>query len=212
MVTEVTFSQPITTREQLREVIAEPNELAVRKQISVIDEHCRAFIERAPFLFLATSDAQGNCDVSPKGDAPGFVQIVDENTIVIPDRIGNNRLDSIENIIENPHAAAIFIIPGAEWTLRVNGRATIIRDEDVLERSAVNGKRPALGIAIDVEEAFLHCPKCMLRSNLWDHEGWSHKDDLSFAQIVRDQVKLGQVPVEVIEKAIEKDRAPESLY
>lgn len=212
MVTEVTFSQPITTREQLREVIAEPSELAVRKQISVIDEHCRAFIERAPFLFLATSDAQGKCDVSPKGDAPGFVQIVDENTIVIPDRIGNNRLDSIENIIENPHAAAIFIIPGAEWTLRVNGRATIIRDEDILERSAVNGKRPALGIAIDVEEAFLHCPKCMVRSNLWNHEGWTHKDDLSFAQIVRDQVKLGQVPVEVIEKAIEKDRAPESLY
>jgi hypothetical protein len=210
MVTEVTFSQSITTREQLREIIAEPNELAVRKQISALDEHCRAFIERSPFLFLATSDAQGNCDVSPKGDAPGFVQIVDENTIVIPDRPGNNRLDSLQNIIENPHAAAIFIIPGAEWTLRVNGRATIIRDEDILERSAVNGKRPALGIAIDVEEAFLHCPKCMLRSKLWEHEGWTHKDDLSFAQIAKDHVKLDNVPVEVVQNAL--DKAHETLY
>ena len=111
MVTEVTFKQLVTTREQLREIIREPNELAVRKQISVIDEHCRAYIERSPFLFLATSDAEGNCDVSPKGDAPGFVQVVDENTIVIPDRIGNNRLVSIQNITDNPHAAAFVIIP-----------------------------------------------------------------------------------------------------
>jgi uncharacterized protein len=205
MLTRTTFSQPVSTLEELRGIIAQPGSLAVKKPISVIDEHCRAFIERSPFLFLATSDAEGNCDVSPKGDAPGFVQVLDETTIVIPDRPGNNRLDSIENILQNPHAAAIFIIPGAEWTLRVNGRATIIRDEDILERSAVNGKRPALGIAIDVEEAFLHCPKCMLRSNLWDSEGWQHKDDLSFAQIARDHVQLRHVPVEVVQKALDKD-------
>ena len=205
-----TFNQQISTLEQLRQIIAEPNELAVRKQISVIDEHCRAFIERSPFLFLATSNARGDCDVSPKGDAPGFVQVLDETTIVIPDRPGNNRLDSLSNIVENPHAAVLFIIPGAEWTLRVNGRATIIRDEDILERSAVGGKRPALGIAIDVEEAFLHCPKCMLRSRLWEHEGWSHKDDLSFAEIARDHVKLQHVPVEVVQQAL--DKAHESLY
>ena len=205
-----TFSAAITTLEQLRQIIAEPNELAVRKQISVIDEHCRAFIERSPFLFLATSNAQGDCDVSPKGDAPGFVQVLDETTIAIPDRPGNNRLDSLQNILENPHAAAIFIIPGAEWTLRVNGRATIIRDEDILERCAVGGKLPELAIAIDVEEAFLHCPKCMLRSKLWEHEGWVHKDDLSFAQIARDHVQLQDVPLKVIEQAL--DKAHESLY
>lgn len=205
-----TFSHPITTLEQLRQIIAEPNELARRKQIAAIDEHCRAFIERSPFLFLATSNARGDCDVSPKGDAPGFVKVLDDTTIVIPDRPGNNRLDSLSNIIENPHAAALFIIPGAEWTLRVNGRATIIRDADILERCAVGGKVPALGVAIEVEEAFLHCPKCMLRSKLWEHEGWTHKDELSFAQIVRDHVKLTDVPVEVIEKAL--DRAHESLY
>jgi hypothetical protein len=210
MVTTTTFTQPITTLEQLREIIAEPNELAVRKQISVIDEHCRAFIERSPFLFLATSNARGDCDVSPKGDAPGFVQVLDETTIVIPDRPGNNRLDSLQNIIDNPHAAAIFIIPGAEWTLRVNGRATIIRDEDILERSAVGGKRPALGIAIEVEEAFLHCPKCMLRSKLWQTEGWAAKDELSFAQIVRDHVQLTDVPVEIVQRAL--DKSHETLY
>jgi PPOX class probable FMN-dependent enzyme len=205
-----TFSQPVTSLEQLRQIVAEPNELARRKQIAVIDEHCRAFIERSPFLFLATSNARGDCDVSPKGDAPGFVQVLDDTTIVIPDRPGNNRLDSLSNIIENPHAAALFIIPGAEWTLRVNGRATIIRDAAVLERSAVSGKVPALGVAIEVEEAFLHCPKCMLRSKLWEHEGWTHKDDLSFAQIARDHVQLTDVPVEVIQKAL--DKAHESLY
>jgi PPOX class probable FMN-dependent enzyme len=209
MVTTTTFTDTITTLEQLREIIPEPNELARRKQISVIDEHCRAFIERSPFLFLATSNAAGDCDVSPKGDAPGFVQVLDEHTIAIPDRPGNNRLDSLTNILDNPHAAAIFIIPGAEWTLRVNGRATIVRDAHILERCAVNGKRPALAIAIEVEEAFLHCPKCMLRSKLWDSEEWTSKDDLSFAQIARDHVKV-DVPVEVVQKAL--DRAHEELY
>jgi PPOX class probable FMN-dependent enzyme len=204
------FSQTITALDQLREVIPEPNELAVRKQISALDDHCRAFIERSPFLFLATSNARGDCDVSPKGDAPGFVQVLDDHTIVIPDRPGNNRLDSLRNIVENPHAAVLFMIPGADWTLRVNGRATIIRDPDILERSAVGGKRPPLGLAIEVEEAFLHCPKCILRSNLWESNGWEYKDDLSFAQIVSDHVKLRGVPVEVVEKAL--DKAHETLY
>jgi len=205
-----TFNSTITSFEQLREVISLPNELAVRKQISVIDEHCRAFIARSPFLFLATSNAAGDCDVSPKGDAPGFVQVLDETTIVIPDRPGNNRLDSLQNILDNPHAGVIFIIPGADWTLRVNGRATIIRDAEILERCAVNGKRPALGIAIDVEEAFLHCPKCMLRSNFWDSDGWTAKDELSFAEIARDHVKLQHVPVKVVQKVLDKD--VETLY
>lgn len=205
-----TFSHPITTLEQLRQIIAEPNELARRKQISVIDEHCRAFIERSPFLFLATSNARGDCDVSPKGDAPGFVQVLDETTIAIPDRPGNNRLDSLQNILENPHAGVLFIIPGAEWTLRINGRATIVRDADILERCAVGGKQPALAIAVEVEEAFLHCPKCFLRSKLWESEGWLAKDELSFAQIVRDHVQLQDVPVAVIQQAL--DKAHESLY
>ncbi len=205
-----TFSHPITTLEQLRQIIAEPNDLARRKQLSVIDEHCRAFIERSPFLLLATSNASGDCDVSPKGDVPGFVQVLDETTIAIPDRPGNNRLDSLSNIIENPHAGALFIIPGAEWTLRVNGRATIVRDDDILGRCAVGGKQPPLAIAIEVEEAFLHCPKCFLRSKLWESEGWSHKDELSFAQIVRDHVKLTDVPVETIQQAL--DKAHETLY
>jgi PPOX class probable FMN-dependent enzyme len=210
MVTTAAFSNPITSLEQLREIIAPPNDLAVRKQISALDEHCRAFIERSPFLFLATSGARGDCDVSPKGDAPGFVQVIDDTTLAIPDRPGNNRLDSLTNILENPHAGVLFLIPGADWTLRVNGRATIVRDAHILERCAVGGKQPALAIAVEVEEAFLHCPKCVLRSNLWDSDSWSAKDDLSFAQIARDHVKLQDVPVEVVQKAL--DKAHETLY
>jgi PPOX class probable FMN-dependent enzyme len=210
MLGTTTFSDTITTLEQLRQIIPPPNELAVRKQISTLDEHCRAFIARSPFLFLATSNARGDCDVSPKGDAPGFVQVLDDSTLAIPDRPGNNRLDSLTNILENPHAGVLFLIPGADWTLRVNGRASIVRDADILERCAVAGKQPALAIAVEVEEAFLHCPKCVLRSKLWDSDAWSAQDDLSFAQIARDHVKLQDVPVEVVQQAL--DKAHETLY
>jgi len=205
-----TFYDTITTLEQLRAIVPEPHELARRKEIAVIDDHCRAFIERSPFLFLATSDARGRCDVSPKGDAPGFVQVLDETTIAIPDRPGNNRLDSLSNILENPHAGVLFLIPGAEWTLRVNGRASIVRDAEILERCAVGAKVPLLAIAIEVEEVYLHCPKCMLRSGLWKTESWEYKDDLSFAEISRDHVQLHDVPVEVVQKAL--DKAHEELY
>ena len=205
-----TFNDTIDTLEQLREVVQAPNELALRKEISVIDEHCRAFIERSPFVFLATAGADGTCDVSPKGDAPGFVQVLDEKTIVIPDRPGNNRADSLQNILENPHAGLIFLIPGAEWTLRVNGKASIARDRELLERCAVGDKLPLLIIAIEVEEVFLHCPKCMLRSGLWDTESWEYNGDLSFAEMSRDHVQLKDVPVEVVEQAL--DKANEQLY
>jgi PPOX class probable FMN-dependent enzyme len=208
MVTQTTFRHRITTLDELREVIPVPSELALRKQLDVLDEHCRAFIARSPFLLLATSSRNGDCDVSPKGDAPGFVQVIDEHTLVIPDRPGNQRLDSLRNIIENPHAGLLFIIPGVEWTLRVNGGASIIRDEDVLERCAVNGKRPPLGLAIDVEEAFMHCPKCFARSNVWDTTQWMMKEEQpSWAAVMRDHIQLQQVPLETVEKAIAADRS-----
>jgi PPOX class probable FMN-dependent enzyme len=204
------FNDKISTVDQLREVLPEPHEFALRKEITFIDEHCRAFIERSSFVFLATSDASGRCDVSPKGDVPGFVEVLDEHTIAIPDRPGNNRADSLTNIMENPHAGLIFLIPGAEWTLRVNGRASVVRDSEILERCAVQGKTPLLAIAIEVEEVFLHCPKCMRRSGLWEAESWAHQGDISFAEMSRDHVKLQDVPVEVVEDALEK--ANETLY
>jgi PPOX class probable FMN-dependent enzyme len=161
-------------------------------------------------VFVATSNAAGDCDVSPKGDAPGFVQVLDEHTLVVPDRPGNHRLDGLRNVIENPHAGLLFLIPGVEWTLRVNGRATIVRDEEVLERCAVGGKRPLLGLAVEVEEAFLHCPKCFLRSDLWDTSTWMPKDEQpSWAAILREQTQVA-VPVEVVEQAL--DASNRKLY
>ena len=205
------FREPITTEAQLRQFIPPPGEPALRKQISAIDDHCRAFIERSPFMLLATSNAHGECDVSPKGDRPGFVQVLDEQRLVIPDRPGNQRANSLLNIIENPHVGLLFIIPGVEWTLRVNGGATIIRDTDMRERCAVDGKVPALAIAVEVREAYLHCPKCFIRAGLWDSEGWMPAaEQPSFASILRDQTRYTEVPVGVIEKSLEADKR--SLY
>ena len=143
---------------------------------------------------------------------PGFVQVLDEHTLVIPDRPGNQRADSLQNMLANPHIGMLMIIPGVEWTLRVNGRAELVRDADVLQRCAVEGKLPLLGIVMHVEELFLHCPKCFLRSELWDTETWMPADEQpKWAAVLQDHTKL-QVPIELIEKALDADRAPEKLY
>ena len=206
----ITFRDTVTTLEQLREIVPVPN-AAINKEIDVVDEHARAFIARSPFALLATSSAAGRCDVSPKGDQPGFVQVLDEHTIVIPDRPGNQRADSLQNILENPHVGMLMIIPGVEWTLRLNGRATIIRDADVLARSAVNGKAPVLGIAVQVEELYLHCPKCFIRARLWDETQWMPADEQpSWAAILRDHTNLQSVPLDAFGRAL--DESNTKLY
>jgi len=205
------FADTVATVDQLRDVIPPPREAAIRKQIDRLDDHCREFIARSPFLFLATANAAGQCDVSPKGDAPGFAQVLDDETLVIPDRPGNQRADSITNILENPHAGTIFVIPGIDWTLRVNGRASIVRDAVVLERCAVNGKIPALAIAVHVEEAYTHCPKCIIRAKLWDSAEHPLPDGLpSFARVARDHAGYADVPLDAVEKAMEA--ANKQLY
>ena len=206
MTTATRFRHRITTLEELRSLVAPPREAAVRKQISALDEHCRDFIARSPFVFIATSNAAGDCDVSPKGDAAGFVHVLDDNTLVIPDRRGNQRLDSMQNIIENPHVGLLFIIPGVEWTLRVNGRATLVRDDDLRRELSAQGVVPELAIGVEVEEAFLHCPKCFLRAKLWDTDEWMPREEQpSFAAILKAQTKYDDVPVEAIEKALAAD-------
>ena len=166
------FKDPITTLEELRALMGEPSELARKKQIDHLDEHCRAYIAHAPFVLIGTADAAGRCDVSPKGDAPGFVRVLDERHLVIPDRPGNKRLDSVRNILENPHIGLIFLVPRYEETLRINGRATITRDPELLEAMEVTGKRPKLAIGVEVEEVFMHCAKAFRRSSLWQPEEW----------------------------------------
>ena len=128
------FRDVVTSAAELRAIAGEPSEIAIKKQVATIDVHCREFIARSPFLLLATADAAGRCDVSPKGDAPGFVLVLDDTRLVIPDRPGNRRLDGMRNLVENPHVGLIFLVPGKEETLRVNGRAWIVRDADLLER------------------------------------------------------------------------------
>jgi PPOX class probable FMN-dependent enzyme len=189
-------------------VISPPGEPALRKEISYIDEHCRALIARSPFLLLGTSDAEGRCDVSPKGDVPGFVKVLDGQTLVIPDRPGNHRADSLQNILQNPHIGLLFIIPGVEWTLRVNGGATIVRDGDIRAMCAVGGKAPALAIAVQVEEAYLHCPKCFIRAGVWDSESWMPAEEQpNFALVSRDMAGYQQVPLEIVEKGLAASNA-----
>ena len=128
------FTEKVTSEADLREIIGYPGENIRRKQLAALDKHCREFIGLSPFLLIASTNATGQADVSPRGDAPGFVQVLDENTLVIPDRPGNRRIDTLSNIVQQPHVGLIFLIPGQGETLRVNGRACIIRDADVLER------------------------------------------------------------------------------
>ncbi|MGH2551431.1 MAG: pyridoxamine 5'-phosphate oxidase family protein [Thermomicrobiales bacterium] len=152
----------------LREIFGQADGGAARKSIPFLDRHCRTFIGLAPFLCLGTFGASGRADVSPRGDQPGFVQVLDDCMLAIPDRPGNNRLDSLTNILGNPQVGMIFLIPGFEDTLRVNGKAILTRDPALLRGMAVNNREPKIAIKVAVEEAFLHCAKAFKRSRLWD--------------------------------------------
>jgi hypothetical protein len=162
----------ITSEQELRDLYGHPGERAVAKERPVLNADCRAFIAHAPFLVMGTAGADGRCDVSPKGDAPGFVHVLDERHLAIPDRLGNNRLDGLRNVLENDHVGLIFFIPGREDTLRVNGRARIARDEALLDRLAVNGKRPVTALVVEVEQAFMHCARAFKRAGLWEPARW----------------------------------------
>jgi uncharacterized protein len=197
------FKECITSQEELRNMLGSPSLRGQNKVISTIDEHCREFIGKSPFLVLATSDAAGNCDSSPRGDAPGFVYVLDDQYLIIPERPGNKRVDSMFNIIKNPKVGLLFLIPGMGETLRINGQATIIRDEDILEKMAVNGKAPLLGIVVKVEQCFMHCGKAFKRSALWEPEKWSAKEELpNAAKILADHVNLPGMTEDVVAEAL----------
>ncbi len=194
------FRDLVTSVETLRAIIGgEPSELARKKEIPALDPHARAFIKQSPFLLLGTSSADGRCDVSPKGDAPGFVQVIDDHHLVIPDRPGNKRLDGMQNILSNPHVGIIFLVPGNDFTLRVNGRAAITREPELLATLTAQGKTPLLAIGVEVEEVFLHCARSFRRGRLWDQESWPGADALpSMACMLYDQTN-GAMPLETLE-------------
>lgn len=199
------FNNLITSERELREMLGYPSERAVLKETAELDEPSRAFIARSPFLLLATANAAGQCDVSPKGDVPGFVLVIDDTHLVIPDRPGNRRLDGMRNVLENPHVGLIFLVPGREDTLRVNGRACIVKDEALLERLVVMGKRPALAIGVEVEECFFHCPRSFKRAGLWEHERWGDPAALpSMSRVLYEKVSRVK-PMEMTVEEYERD-------
>ena len=202
--TGMPFDHIVKSIEELREKVGEPSELARKKQIPAIDAHCRAFIAQSPFVLVATANATGQCDVSPKGDAPGFVQVLDDHRLFVPDRPGNRRFDGMRNILENPHVGLIFLIPSREDTLRVNGRACIVRDPVLLERATAMGKRPDAGIGVAVEEVFLHCAKAFKRSRLWEPAAWPDAGAVpSMAKMLLDQTRPDGMTVEDLEKRLQ---------
>src|SRR5215208_983651 len=195
------FEEVITTRERLREVNKHPSHLVSNKTIDHIDDICRRFIAASSFVVVASRGEDSQLDVSPKGDPAGFVAVLDEKTLAIPDRLGNNRLDTFENLLVNPEIGLCFIIPGHGDTLRVGGKGKIVRDTELQKRLAVNGKPPKLVLVITVEEAFLHCPKCVIRSGLWKPDQWPDRSDvptLAEAMIAHGALSESMAQIETV--------------
>ena len=162
----------------LEALLGEPTALVRAKVSDRLNELTRQFVDCSPFVLLATSAHDGTCDVSPRGDPPGFVRVLDERTLLLPDRPGNRLADSLRNILANPNVGLLFVIPGVGDTLRVNGRAAVVTDEELLAPSAVENTVPRLGLRIEIDEVFTHCSKAFLRSRLWDPETFVERTEL----------------------------------
>ncbi|MDN4524527.1 pyridoxamine 5'-phosphate oxidase family protein [Fictibacillus fluitans] len=181
------FQNLITTEEQFQELQAHagsPSIRAANKVIDRLDAHCVNFISKSPFLSLATYGPDGCCDVSPRGDQPGFVTVLSEQYLFIPERKGNNRLDSAKNILKNPGVGLLFMIPGMGETLRINGKAMLTRDSKLLEQDSVKGNPPLFGVIVKAEECFIHCAKAFIRSGIWDPQTWLSKELLPSAAAI----------------------------
>jgi uncharacterized protein len=177
---------------EIRELYGTPAERAVKKQLARLEKHSRAFIALSPFLVIASSDPEGRVDASPKGDQPGFVHVLDDQTLLIPDRLGNNRVDTIGNLLACPGVGLIFFVPGLRETLRVNGRAKITTDPALLQACAVGGKLPRSGILVTAEEVYFHCGKALIRSDLWNPEKQIRQSDFpSLGRIITEQIGDG---------------------
>jgi PPOX class probable FMN-dependent enzyme len=170
--------ETITTEAELRDVIGSSTPVVQSKISGRLNDLTRQFVERSPFMLLATSSADGTCDVSPRGDPAGFVHILDEVTLLVPERPGNKLADSLRNVLANPHVGLLFLVPGIGDTLRVNGRAVLTTDASLLEPLAVEGKTPKLGLLVEIDEVFTHCSKAFIRSDLWNPERHIERSEL----------------------------------
>lgn len=205
--------QFVTSLAELDATVPPPGEGAAGKTMHRIERYARQYIALSPFCCLATSDGKGHADVTPRGDKPGFVRVLDEKTLLIPERPGNNRMDSLRNIIQYPSLGLLFFIPGFEDTLRINGRGRVTKDPGLLADSAVDGKLPRFGILVAVDEVFFHCAKAFRRSRLWDPTAQIPRNTMpTLARMIMDQMaevaqeKLpDQAEVSAVDAEIEED-------
>jgi PPOX class probable FMN-dependent enzyme len=202
------FADAVTSEVGLREIYAEASKTSLAKEIDHLDDNCRQWIAHSTFVVLATSDTDGRCDVSPKGGPAGFVRVLDDHRLAIPDFAGNNRLDSIRNIVASSTVALLFCIPGIDETMRINGRATITTEPAVLEACVVRDITPKVAIGVDVVTAFIHCAKALRRASLWAPDEWPDVSDLpKVACILRDHYALPDMDVDAVERRLAESYA-----
>ncbi|RKN48456.1 pyridoxamine 5'-phosphate oxidase family protein [Micromonospora endolithica] len=194
----------ISTHEELRELLGAPMPRAVTKERVRLHERDRQWLAASPFCLLATSAADGTCDVSPKGDPPGFVRVLDDTTIAVPERPGNRRADGYRNILDNPHVGLISLIPGRTDTLRINGRARLVSDAPFFDDMVVKGHRPILAVLVEIEQIFYHCAKAFLRSELWQPETWTPDVLPTRPRLIKEV----EAPAETLEE-LERHYGPE---
>jgi PPOX class probable FMN-dependent enzyme len=205
------FGETIVTRERLRQIYRQPSHRVANKAIDRIDHICRAFIAACPFVVVATRGADGKLDLSPKGDPPGFIAVLNDKTLAIPERLGNNRLDTFENVLVHPEVGLFLLIPGNGDTLRISGKGQIVQDPELQEQASINNKAPSALLVVTVEEAFMHCAKAVKRSRIWVPEFWPDRSavpTLAEAMVVHGEL---EETVPEMQAIIEKDSA-ERLY
>ncbi|WP_419872114.1 MSMEG_1061 family FMN-dependent PPOX-type flavoprotein [Candidatus Pristimantibacillus sp. PTI5] len=168
----------IVTADQLKEIVGTPHEAVVKKSVSRMEDHIRHFLSLSPLFFLSTSDAAGRCDTSPRGDEAGFVKALNDHRLIYPERPGNRRIDSLLNMLENPQIGMVFLIPGMQEVLRINGRASITRNAELIDKMEWSGKTADLAVVVEVQECFIHCPRALKQSGIWDAQTWPAADDM----------------------------------
>jgi PPOX class probable FMN-dependent enzyme len=199
------ITEVVTGLEELRSVLGAPSAGAVQKDIGRLDAHSRAFVARSPFLLVGSADADGRSDVSPRGDGPGFVHVLDDHTLALPERPGNRRGDTLTNVLATGEVGLFFMVPGVDETLRINGRAVIARDRWLLERMQVQGKVPLLALVVTVREAYFHCAKAFRRSHLWDPARFVPRQELpSLGQIMHDQLQVTACTADELDQDLEQ--------
>jgi len=190
------LDKAVSSKEELRKIVGEAHEHIIKKSVSTLNEDCRKFISMSSMVFISTSNAEGKCDVSPRGDLGGCVRVLNDKQLLIPDRLGNKKQDSHLNILSNPNIGMVFIIPGVEEVLRVNGRATVIKDKELLSRLELNGNIPLVGIGVDVEECFVHCSRAIRESGIWNLETWPSKEEVPTAlEIFLAHLKINGIDI-----------------